>query len=252
MHDHDHGAMGADWLVSLLGTGAPAWMLVAGGLFLTGLAGGFIHCGGMCGPFVLAQVGRGIRPTAPVAAGFGRLAGGLLLPYHAGRLTTYTGFGALSGALSSSVAGLPGLKWIPVAALALSALFFLSLAVGRLLPLFGAAGFDLGAGRIAGLAAPLLDRPGTGASYLLGLTLGLLPCGMLYAAIAAAAGAGSAVNGALAMLAFGLGTVPALLVVGTAGAAAMRGFRHRFRLALPPLFLLNAVTLGFLAWQAAR
>jgi sulfite exporter TauE/SafE len=250
MHDH-HGAGGTDLLLALFGNGLPSWSVVAAGLFITALAGGFVHCGGMCGPFVLAQVGRGLTPGTVVPAGLARLSGGLLLPYHAGRVTTYTLLGAVSGGLSASIAGIPGLRWVPVAALALSALFFLWLAAGRLLPLAGVSGFAIGADRIAGLAAPLLDRRSAGGSYLLGLTLGLLPCGMVYGALAAAAGAGNVLTGALAMLAFGLGTMPALLVVGTAGAAAMRGFRHRFRLALPPLFLLNAAVLGALAWGAA-
>ena len=58
----------------------------------------------------------------------------------------------------------------------------------------------------------------------LGLVLGLLPCGLSFAAFAAALPSGGATEGALAVFAFGLGTLPGLLLLGTAASRLAR--RH--------------------------
>src|ERR1700761_1222625 len=67
------------------------------GLFTAGAAGSVIHCGPMCGVFVLGQVSERV---AQLPAGglceWQRVRSGLLLPYHLGRLTTYAGLGALA------------------------------------------------------------------------------------------------------------------------------------------------------------
>ena len=80
-----------------------AWGIV-GALLIAGLAGGAAHCAGMCGPFVLAQT-AGRLAAVPVEK-FGRLTrlgGALLLPYHAGRMVTYAGLGAVGSALAGSL-----------------------------------------------------------------------------------------------------------------------------------------------------
>ena len=66
-----------------------------GALFLAGLVGSLTHCAGMCGPFVLTQVGAGLE-TVPAAkmTEWTRLRGALLIPYHLGRFTTYVLLGA--------------------------------------------------------------------------------------------------------------------------------------------------------------
>jgi hypothetical protein len=86
-----------------------------------------------------------------------------------------------------------------------------------------------------------IDRTGPGGGYLLGVALGFLPCGFLYAALAAAAATADPLQGALAMLAFGLGTVPALVLVGIApgrppaGSGSVRppGWRRRCCCSMP-------------------
>jgi len=103
---------------------------------------------------------------------------------------------------------------------------------------------------LARLAGPLLGRHGGAASYALGLVLGLLPCGFLYAALLAAAATGSAAGGALAMAGFALGTVPALAVVGLFGAGVLRRFRRQAALAATPILLLNAAALAGFALRA--
>src|SRR5918997_758736 len=103
---------------------------------------------------------------------------------------------------------------------------------------------------LVGRLRPLLLAPtGWRGPLLLGLSLSALPCGLLYGALVAAASAGSALAGALAMAAFALGTVPALVGVGLLG----RFFGRRwaaapgFRMAGAALFLLNGGVLGAVA-----
>ena len=101
--------------------------------------------------------------------------------------------------------------------------------------------------RPAGRAPSPGWRSDTSGGYPLGVVLGFLPCGFLYAALATTAASGSPLLGALGMLAFGLGTVPALVAVGIAGQAAGRRWQRGVAAAAPAVMLLNAALLTALA-----
>jgi|SRR5579862_2213 len=252
LHDRlDFDAM----LAAVCGSGQPA--AVQGiflALFAVGLFGGFAHCGPMCGPFVLMQVGDTGR-EAPVLR---RLATGLLPSYQLGRITTYVALGAIAGALGASFVAVTQFRWALSLLLALAALAFLLQALKsatRLLPGAGTAlsGY-LGAAFARAVAPILRGLPNSYVGprgFLLGIVLGFLPCGFLYAALTAAAATGNPRAGAFAMAAFGFGTVPALAAVGIAGAGLIGRCRRIAAAAMPPIFLLNAVTLGGLALRLA-
>ena len=211
MHDHSAG-VAASWAGSWAGLldafGLPA------ALFLGGLVGSLSHCALMCGPFVLAQVTARLE-SGVMGSGMGaggelvRLAGAALVPYHLGRITTYTALGGVAGAITGQVTALAGFSWLLAACLALAALSFAAQAVEGL-------------------------RRGAGGG----------------GALAAAAGAGSAARGALAMAAFTLGTVPALIGVGWLGAFFGRRWLPTLRLLIAPVMLFNAAVLLILAWRA--
>ena len=213
---------------------------IAGSLFATALIGSFAHCMTMCGPFVLMQA-----PEIQGGILLRRLAGALLMRYHAGRLATYMALGALAGGAGQVVTGQGALRWPLALLLAAAALAFLLQAVSQV------ARF---AGPLAALTRPLADlvvplvarRPG---GFRLGLLLGLLPCGFLYAALAAAAATGSPAGGAAAMAAFGAGTVPSLIAVALTGHTLARRWRAYAAQGLAVLFLLNALTLSAAALQ---
>jgi sulfite exporter TauE/SafE len=95
----------------------------------------------------------------------------------------------------------------------------------------------------------LFDRPVGWRGYALGVALGFIPCGLLYGALAAAAGSGSALAGALAMIAFALGTVPALFAVALAGHVVGERWRGTLGRATAALMLVNAAQLTYLAWR---
>jgi sulfite exporter TauE/SafE len=154
---------------------------------LAGLVGS-PHCIGMCGGFAMA-------------CGTGPDRGGA---WHLGRLATYAGLGALAGSFGSVI---PGPGWVAAAfATVLMVWFSLVLAGVVKEPSFQIPGIT----RIATRAA---SESGTGWRFLFGMSTGLLPCGLVYAALAIPVASGSALTGAAAMVGFGLGTVPALAAV---------------------------------------
>jgi sulfite exporter TauE/SafE len=236
MHDHAHQAFAID----------PAWISqygVIGALFLLGLAGSLTHCIGMCGPFVLGQVANRLdRSGTPHISEFARLRAAALMPYHLGRLTTYSVLGAIAAGVAATVVTLTGFNEFLAVMLAIGALLMLAAALGHL----GIGGFAAPQ-RLLHLLRPLFARPSGLRGYALGLILGLLPCGLVYGALTLAGATGSPVLGALAMAAFGAGTMPMLMVAGFSGAALARRWQAQLRFVTAPLLLLNAATLGYLA-----
>lgn len=174
-------------------------------LFLVGLLGG-THCVGMCGGIVGA-----LSMGAPA-----RWA--LHLSYNAGRIASYAGAGAIAGALGAASLGLEGqvpvrLVLYFVANLMLVALGLYLLGATRALALTERAGQHLWR-RLQPLTKRFLPARTPARAFPLGLLWGWLPCGLVYSALASALTAGSAGRGALLMLAFGLGTLPNLLLAG--------------------------------------
>lgn len=231
---------------------APAGGLPAllAAMLLAGLAGGVTHCAGMCAPFVLAQGATRANGGGTLA----RLSGAALVPYHLGRMLGYATLGAIAGgtvglaALATDGTARP---WLAVPLL-LAAVLMLAqgcsrtgfalphwLPQPRLPPPIGRA-----VGRL--LAAPTGWR-----GIALGLLLSGLPCGLLYGALVGAVAAGSAAGGALAMAAFALGTVPALIGVGLLGRIFSRRFGATLRPIAAVLFFANAATLSLMAVQVA-
>lgn len=219
--------------------GSPA--LIASGLFLTALIGSLAHCLPMCGPFVLMQ-------TVDVSQGpvLKRLGGALLWRYQAGRLLTYMALGAAAGSVGEIVISRGLLRWPLAVLLGTAALAFLAQGLARFSTLSG--GMLAGLSRpLASLVVPLAARQKGG--FRLGLLLGLLPCGFLYAALMAAAATGSASGGALAMAVFGLGTVPSLVLAGLTGHVLARRWRPLAGHALTTLFFVNALVLAASSFQ---
>ncbi|MBS7813734.1 urease accessory protein UreH domain-containing protein [Roseococcus pinisoli] len=228
----------SDCLHSLTALGADGALALAGAMFLAGLAGGVTHCAGMCGPFVIAQTVQGL-PSGRLA----RLTGLHLLPYQLGRAAGYVALGGAAGA-AVGLASLGLSRSLLAVPLVLAALLMLVQAVpGLSLPW-----------RLPTLPVPRLMRgllsqgaPSPWRRFLLGLMLSALPCGLLYAALAAAAASGSALAGALAMLAFVAGTVPGLTGVSVLGSFFGRRFGARLRLFGALALLVNAALLLALA-----
>jgi uncharacterized protein len=220
-------------------------------IFLVGLLGG-THCVGMCG---------GIVGALSVQTPGGRAGWSLHLAYNVGRILSYTFAGALVGA----VGGL-GLAFGPVAK---TQLVFYVLASLMLVALgFYLMGFTkslafaerLGQGiwkRVQPLTRRFLPARSAGQALPLGMLWGWLPCGLVYSVLATALVTGSAARGALAMLVFGLGTLPNLLLAGILFSRFRRFAQAPLARAVSGLMVMgfglyglyNAINLGALLWR---
>ncbi len=175
-------------------------LLAAFGMGLMGAG----HCLGMCGGIVggLSAGGQKVRPL-------------WLGCYHLGRVSSYTLMGFLAaGAVSLA----PTSGWPVARTLAGVVMIFMGLYVanlGRTILLLERVGQHVWRWiqPMAGKWLPIQNARG---AWVVGLFWGWLPCGLVYAALAYASGLGQPVTGGLAMLAFGLGTLPALLMASFA------------------------------------
>lgn len=173
---------------------------------------GSLHCAAMCGPVAAVLCSR--PPSEPAGL---RAARGLAP--QLGRLATYATLGSLLGAVGGAVRSALPLEVVQLGARVATAA--LLLAVGLYAAGFGRAAFA----RLESLMAPLFRRlsrgwPQRGASsgalggVVRGAVWGLVPCGLVYGALGLAAVSGTVASGAAVMLAFGLGTLPAMVLIG--------------------------------------
>jgi len=198
-----------------------------------------LHCVGMCGPLALALPTRDLRPVRRARA-WGM--------YHGGRILVYTLDGVIFGLFGRGVY-LAGWQQqfsilLGVAIIALALLNRLGPAVAWFNrrtrqshpsgPHFGPAS----PGFLACLKRTitrLWTAPGRAKFFLLGMANGLLPCGMVYLAIAGALTRTSVLESAGFMACFGLGTLPLLLALQYAGGQLTLPARARLRRAIPVL-----------------
>ncbi len=236
------------WLASICSAGVTIHGSLLAGLFLAGAAGSVVHCAPMCGVFVMGQVSDRIaRLDSLRMCESARIRNGMLFPYHLGRITTYAALGAVAAGSTSALQSAGWFNPASATLLLLAAVLFLTHALGRTRGGFGRA--PAWWGRTVGRATRRIPRRTWVGEAMFGLALGFLPCGFLYAAVAAAAATGRPWMGAAAMISFGAGTAPSLMVVGIAGQAAGRRWGRIVTAAAPAVMALNAALLLVLAWQ---
>lgn len=202
---------------------------------LAGLAFGFlgsVHCVGMCGPLALSLPGHD-QPEWQFVAERGL--------YNLGRALTYTVLGGVVG-LAGHVVSLAGAQQV------------LSIGIGTLLILTATVPWvHRRMRRLEQTPSAFLERVmkpigslyrtgGPTAMLIVGLLNGLLPCGLVYAALATAVTTGTVAHSAIFMAAFGLGTGPALFGVSILGRLAGAPLRARLQKLLP----LGLVAVGLL------
>lgn len=194
-------------------TGLPALL---GAMALAGLLGSG-HCLAMCG---------GIAGALGLAAAAHPTWQRVLL-FNGGRVLGYALLGLVAGLLSAGLGTLTGFIWLRLAAGLLLILLGLQLLTDRplLAPLerLGARFWR----RIAPRAGPGFVGGSRAGMLALGMLWALLPCGLVYTALAAALTSGGALPGAATTLAFGLGTLPAMGAATLGGGALVRGLRSR-------------------------
>jgi sulfite exporter TauE/SafE len=207
---------------------------------------GSSHCVVMCGGIVAASCSalplrRSARWRTHVA---------YVAAFNAGRIASYTVAGAIAGAIGLVERAQLGLRL---------AAGVLMVAVGAYVSGFGRALCWLERvgepvwRRIAPIARRLVPLRSPAHAMALGLLWGWMPCGLVYAALAASVTSGSALGGAGAMAAFGAGTFPMLVAMGAAGAAVARAARVRaVRVAAGAALVVLGATQSARAWEASR
>jgi len=201
-----------------------------------------LHCVQMCGPIVLSY-------SVALEQKKARVSGALFaghLAYNFGRILTYSALGAVAGLAGKTVGVIGHLAGIGSAlAIVGGALMLIAgVVMFGVFPAAQAVGgklFRVTSGFLRPLAK-LISSASIGNRFLLGLSLGLLPCGLIYAALLRALATGSAIWGAATMAAFGAGTAAALLAVGIFS-SAIRGQLNRWgtQLAAVSVVLMGAL-----------
>ncbi|WP_423129149.1 sulfite exporter TauE/SafE family protein [Gaoshiqia sp. Z1-71] len=205
-----------------------------------GLLGSF-HCIGMCGPIAVALPLRS-------HSWLSKISGGLL--YNLGRTLTYALLGILFGLLGRGIQLAGFQQWTSIL---LGILMILSV----LFPYFFRQKISIGnlftgyAARLISNLQQLFRKHDWSSLFLIGLLNGLLPCGLVYVAVAGAINTNQVTDGALFMALFGLGTIPMLLAVSLTGNAISAGLRSKMRKLVPYfvvllgiLFVLRGLSLG--------
>jgi sulfite exporter TauE/SafE len=194
--------------------------------FVFGLLGSF-HCVGMCGPIVLAVPGKSLLSK---------------LSYNLGRAITYTIMGAIIGFVGE---GFSLVGWQQGLSVAVGVAMLLIVIFTKYkhfdLPMSGA--FEKMWILSKNKLAPLFKSQSPTAPFFIGLINGLLPCGLVYAALFAAVSMGGVIESGLYMALFGLGTAPLLIVVSVFGNVLSPAIRTRFNKTVPYFLGLVAILL---------
>lgn len=205
-----------------------------------GLLGSF-HCAGMCGPIAIALPLHG--NTIPQ-----KIFGGAL--YNIGRTITYGIMGAVFGAIGQ---GLQLIGFQQKVSVIMGALMIISV----LFPALFRNQYRMdkswisAVGKLKKQIGKMFSIRSFQSLFFIGMLNGLLPCGLVYMAIAGAIGTGGVVQGSLYMILFGLGTIPMLLAISLAGNVLSMTVRNRINKLIPVLvvivgilFVLRGLSLG--------
>ena len=173
---------------------------------MIGIVGSF-HCVGMCGPLALALPLSNNSFTAKLSGAF---------IYNAGRIVTYACFGLVFGLIGQTAALFGFQQWLSIGTGALILLFIVIPAKYK----FGQSASRYTNGFFAKLRMQLgrlFTQKNHSSLFIIGLLNGLLPCGLVYMAVAGAIAAGSVGSSILFMTGFGLGTLPVMWSVAFFG-----------------------------------
>lgn len=182
---------------------APAALLAA---FIVGLAGS-LHCVGMCGPLAMVVPLKGNHWIA-------------ITVYNVFRVLMYAALGFVFGSLGTQINFLESGQRISLVLGIAVLLFFVVPSIwpqSQIMFRWNTLATKL----YSRFARPVMSYKGWASPALLGMLNGLLPCGLIYVALAGAVASGSGENGAIVMSAVGLGTWPAMV--------SMMAFRKHFK-----------------------
>jgi sulfite exporter TauE/SafE len=202
---------------------------------------GSFHCVGMCGPIALALPVDHSHPAKRILG---------TLSYNLGRILTYGAMGALFGLLGKGFVMAGYQQWLSIGlgvAILVDVLWPKSFSTSTplLQPLYKVVAI------IKQTLGGLFRKKSMESLLFIGLLNGLLPCGLVYMGVAGAIATGSPMQGALFMMAFGLGTAPAMLSATLLSGSITLQWRNNIRKAVPVvvstmafLLILRGLSLG--------
>lgn len=200
---------------------------------------GSFHCVGMCGPIALSLPLRGNNLIQ-------RLSGGLL--YNIGRTIMYGVMGAFFGLIGQGFSMVGFQRWISII---MGSLMVLSVLLPSIFQKFDILNTDPVTSRLRKAIGKLFEKKSYGGLFLIGLLNALLPCGLVYMAIAAAIATGNTISGIFFMIIFGLGTLPMMLLMSIIGNAISIPVRNKINKIIPYvvvvigiIFILRGLSLG--------
>ena len=209
--------------------------------FLMGLIGS-VHCIGMCGPLVMAL---------PISQQTNFQKWQSILLYHAGKISSYTILGILLGLFGSQlpVYGVQENLSIVMGSIMLLYVVYVFVIKPKFISSF--LQFNLLYTYIVKKMGQLFKRKNRAVFYLIGILNGLLPCGMIYVALTSALATQNILQGGLIMTFFGIGTMPALIMVAIGGQYFGINIRKKIQNLLPififtvgVLLILRGMNLG--------
>lgn len=206
------------------------WQYFSGAVIL-GLVSS-MHCVGMCGPLVFALPTRQLSPAGKKIA---------VVLYHTGRILTYTLFGLILGFAGRRIYLAGFQQYFSITA---GILILLLLAHYFLVKKFWQPALikKMYSGTQQ-LMIKLWSNPFRGKFFFLGMANGILPCGMVYLALAGALVSQRVLDSTFFMFLFGLGTLPAMVALGYFSTALGMPVRNLIRKSTPVFMVLIAVML---------
>lgn len=185
---------------------------------------GSLHCAVMCGPIALAlPIGRSGKYTSH-------------LLHQSGRVLTYAILGAIVGTLG---AGISFAGWQQPLSIAVGILLLAGL-VSKWPTLLKWGPYRRFYGKLQTAFGTKLKGAKGHRFLITGMINGLLPCGLVYAALIGALGIGNTLDGVWMMVGFGIGTGPLLLIIGWSGPFIIEKLRGKVRFAIPVVVSLMA------------
>ncbi len=213
-------------------------------IYMIGFLGGFSHCIGMCGGFVMTYTLKIQENDSIVTPSRWQTLYPHIL-YNSGRIVTYVILGEIFGLLGSSLGVIFALRDLQgiLQLFAGSVMVVMGFDFAGWLPAAGPDSFP-GIATFKKLVRSLFNRVNRKNIFVLGLVLGLIPCGLVYVAGAKAAATQSITGGMITMLVFGLGTFPAMVITGVTVNLISVKLRHRlYRISAVLVIILGILTI---------
>ncbi len=223
-------------------------------LFLIGLANSFTHCIGMCGPIAMGQASLRLMNITPNQMNEkSRLKASLALPYYLGKALTYSLLASFISLFSNMVTDNETVKIIKLIIMSITVIIFVIMTLDSLTIKLNTALIKQSLLKVMkpynDLILKLVNNfnfnPIGKQGLVLGMMLGLIPCGLVYANILTAVNlTNNFILAGLAMFAFGLGTFPGLFIVSYSGQHIMLRWRKFFKIFYITTMIINIILLS--------